>query len=211
MDCFKIVDHPKATKSSSIVQNSCETHQQQQQPSAPSYEERRQYDPTPLQYQQQQTTLATNTFSATSTIEDFEENLFNSLMYSVDESTEREILNNLNISDELLASYSLVAENSSIDDQNLNPSDITEDQSSFSEKFFEQIQRRKSYEQKPEYKETRDNLEKELLQFREINLHEPQHQLEDSNISTDTDIMKISSNNPKYINHAKLDDHLLYK
>lgn len=169
--------------------------------------ERRQYDPTPLQYQQQAPS-STNTKISSSTIDDFGENFFNSLMYSVDEGTEREILNNLNITDEVLASYSLVAENASIGDQNVN---VTEDQL-FDEKIFEQLQRRESYEQKPEYQETRENLEKELLHFREINLHEPQQQLgEESGISVSDDIMQISSNNPKYINHAKLDDHLLYK
>lgn len=160
--------------------------------------------------QYQQSPITTNTTSpTTSTIDDFEENLLNSLMYAVDESTEKEILNNLNITDELLTTFNLVNENSSpFDDQNL-PFEVDDQQ--FDEKVFNQIQRRESYELKPEYKETRATLEKELSLFREINLHEPQQQLNEEARNTASDIMQISSNNPKYINHARLDDHLLYK
>lgn len=168
------------------------------------------YNPAPMQYQQ-----ATSNTSApsSSTIDDFEENLFNSLLYSVDESTEKEILKNLNITDELLTTFNLEADNSSSFD-NLNLNDfqpITIDDQSFDEKIFERIQRQESFEFKPEYKETRDKLEKELSLFREINLHEPQQQLGSEEINTESEIMQISSNNPKYIKHAKLDDHLLYK
>lgn len=216
-DCYQIVDHPKTSgKQMTEAMASkvpSELSQQQNlvmnaQTQESSAQARRQYDPTPLQYMQQ-APVSTNTSAPQSSIEDFEENLFNSLMYSVDESTEREILENLNISDEILATYSLVAENSSFDDQ--PQADITDDQA-FGERIFEQLQRRKSYEQKPEYKEARDDLEKELLHFREINLHEPQQQLDDSDSSNaSSNMMQLSSNNPKYINHAKLDDHILYK
>lgn len=220
-DCYQMVEHPKTsgkqmtTAMTSNVQS--QPSQQQQslvtnaQSQEPSVQARRQYDPTPLQYMQQAPD-STTTSAPQSSIEDFEENLFNSLMYSVDESTEREILENLNISDEILATYSLVADNASFEDQSISQPDIAEDQA-FGERIFEQIQRRQSYEQKPEYKEARDDLEKELLHFREINLHEPQQQLDDSDSSSNASgsMMQLTSNNPKYINHAKLDDHILYK
>lgn len=222
-DCYKLVDHPTTSKqlirSSDISANGSEQHSlhhQQQNTFDTSAEltqqnetiskERRLYDPTPMQYQQ--SPIITNTTTTTSTIDDFEENLLNSLMYAVDESTEKEILNNLNITDELLTTFSLVNENSSFDDQNLT---FTEDDQTFDEKLFNQIERRESYELKPEYQETREKLEKELLLFREINLHEPQQQLNEEQHNSSTDIMQISSKNPKYINHARLDDHLLYK
>lgn len=163
-----------------------------------------------MQYQQ----ACTNTSAPSSSrVEDFEENLFNSLLFSVDEGTEKEILNNLNITDELLTTFNLDADNSSpFDSQNLREfQPITDADQSFDEKIFERIQRQESFEFKPEYQETRDKLEKELTLFREINLHEPQQQLGGEEINTGSDIMQISSNNPKYIKHAKLDDHLLYK
>lgn len=131
-------------------------------------------------------------------------------MYSVDESTEKEILKNLDISEEeLLTSINLDAET---EDQSLRDyQPFAADDQSFDEKIFERIQRQESFEYKPEYKETRDKLEKELSLFREINLHEPQQQLSGENLDAGSEIMQISSNNPKYINHSKLDDHLLYK
>lgn len=219
-DCYKLVDHPSASKNfpnnSLITSNKAATQtavQQHQQFCEPSQsqvegERRQQYDPTPFQYQQ-----ATNTSTPTqsTTIDDFEENLFNSLMFSVDESTEKEILKNLNIrADELLNVCNLVTDNSSsLDEQAFT---ATDDQL-FDEKIFEQIQETENFEYKPEtqqlLKETRENLEKELSLFREINLHEPLEQLDDD--SSESDIMQISQTNPKYINHARLDDHLLYK
>lgn len=162
-----------------------------------------------MQYQQ----VTTNTSApSSSTIEDFEENLFNSLLYSVDEGTEKEILNNLCVTDELLTTFNLEADiSSSFDEQNLQSYEpINVEDQTFDSKIFERIQRQESFEFKPEYKETRDKLEKELLLFREINLHEPQQQLGDEEVNTGL-AMKISSNNPKYIKHAKLDDHILYK
>lgn len=226
-DCYKLVDHPNSSKnfpnnsfaSSNSASQAVRQEQQQNleatiQSHVQAVREGRQYDPTPLQYQQQ--SHSTNTMTP-STIDDFEENLFNSLMYSVDESTEKEILKNLNHrADEHLTVYTLTNENStSLDDQALrqfqalNPTD----DESFNDQVFEQIQRQQSFEFKPEtqqlLKETRDSLEKELSLFREINLHEPQHQLDDDD--SGSDIMQINSNNPKYINHTRLDDHLLYK
>lgn len=223
-DCYKIVDHPKSTKqfaSSSIptnIENNQQVlHQHQQQSFIPPQQdeqarEGRQYDPTPLQYQQP-SSISTNT-SAPTTIEDFEENLFNSLMNSVEESSEREILENLSLTDELLKSYNLDTDSSSsFDDQNTKDYQqqyVASEDQSFDEKIFQQIQQ--SFECQPEYKETRENLEKELSLFREINLHEPQQQLEEEDSNSSSNMTQISSNNnPKYINHAKLDDHLLYK
>lgn len=229
-DCFKLVEHPNSNKNlpnnSSIVtetsanqlllqqlQNSSELLVTSPQHGEISRERQQTESADKVQYQQQPS-ISTNTIAQSSTIEDFGENLLNSLMYSVDESTEKEILKNLDISeDELLKSINLDTENSSsFDEQNLRDyqsinADQVEDQS-FEEKIFERIQRQESFELKPEYKETRDKLEKELSLFREINLHEPQQQL---GRDTGSDIMKISSNNPKYINHTKLDDHMLYK
>jgi len=144
------------------------------------------------------------------TIEDFGENLLNSLMYSVDEGTEKEILKNLDISEEeLLTSINLDAETEDQSLRDYQPFAVNDQ--SFDEKIFERIQRQESFEYKPEYKETRDKLEKELSLFREINLHEPQQQLSGDNLDAGSEIMQISPSNPKYINHSKLDDHLLYK
>lgn len=177
--------------------------------------EGRSYDPTLLQYQQT-SPIATDTKAIESTTEDFEENLFNSLMYSVDESTEKEILKNLNIrEDELLGVYNLNNGNSSqVDVQDYQTFGTNEDQS-FDEKIFDKIQRQSSYEYKPEtqklLKETRDNLEKELSLFREIDLHDPQHNMNEVELGENSEMMQISPTNPKYINHAQLDDHLLYK
>jgi hypothetical protein len=228
-DCYKLVDHPQKSSTqlsnNSANENASQSVHLHQQPydiletssaETPLARERRQYDPTPFQYQQQ--SVPTNTVSPPSTIDDFEENLFNSLLYSVDESTEREILKNINIRDEeLLKTFNLDNDNSSsLDEQTLqayqafNPSH----EPSFDEKIFDQIQRQQSFEYKPEtqllLKETRDSLEKELSLFREVNLHEPQQQLGEEELSSSSDGM-LSAKNPKYINHAKLDDHMLYK
>lgn len=194
-DCYKLVEHPSASKTfpnNGLITSNIAANQSDER-------ERRQYDPTLLQYQQPIITN-TNTITPTATVNDFDENLFNSLMFSVDESTEREILKNLNIrADELLVACNLDSDNSS-------------SEQIFDEKIFDQIDESESFEYKLEkqqlLKETRDNLEKELTLFREINLHEPQHQLDDDSSS---EMMKISQTNPKYINHARLDDHLLYK
>lgn len=186
--------------------------------------ERRQYDPTPLQYNQPQP-ISTNTHhnvpSTTITpVEDFEVNLFNSFMYSVDERTEKEILKNLNIrAEELLnsTSYNLDTHNSSsLDIANLKeyqPSTGVANQS-FDEKVFEQIQRQNSFEFRPEtqrlLKETKDNLEKELLLIREHNLLEPQKLGGNESVESEISTMHMVSN-PKYINHAKVDENLVYK
>lgn len=138
-------------------------------------------------------------------------------MYSVDESTEREILKNLSIrEDELLKACNLDRDNSllSLDEQALSRFPATEDQS-FDDTVLDKLQRQNSYEYKPEtqqlLRETRESLEKELSLFREINLQDPQQTLSDEELNDNPDIMQISSNNPKYINHARLDDRLLYK
>lgn len=226
-DCYKLVEHPTTSKNmpnknsiASIIpanqllhhQNIMEPPQEQSQQKEFS-REGQQYGDTPMQYHQQPL-IVTHTTAPSSTIEDFGENLLNSLLYSVDESTEKEILKNLDISEEeLLTSINLDTDNNStFDDQNSKEyQHFTAGESTFEEKIFERIQRQESFEFKPEYKETRAKLEKELSLFREINLHEPQQQLGEENLDAGSDIMQISSNNPKYINHAKLDDHLLYR
>lgn len=152
--------------------------------------------------------IETPTCTAT---DDFEENLFNSLLFSVDESTEREILNNLDIGDEdLLRVCELDGDNAlSFDDQTVLT--VEEDDQVIDEETFAQIQRKKSCEYQPEaqklLKETRENLEKELSMFREINLSEANHQL-DLNGEDVKRIMQFK-NNPKYQVDAKLDDHLI--
>lgn len=117
-------------------------------------------------------------------------------MCGVDEGTEEEILKNLNITaDELLAACNLDTESSTT-----NGETSAEDQF-FGDTFDEKNQN----EFKPEYQQTLDDLEKELTNFREIHLHEAQSKGEEAQSDM------IRSQNPKYINHAKLDDHLLYK
>ena len=220
-DCFKFVEHP--TTSTQLPANnpaasnlsSSQLHQLQHNNISNLHShdevsrEGQQHRDILMQYQHQPT-IATNTTLSSSTIEDFGENLLNTLMYSVDESTEKEILKNLQISEEeLLKSFNLDAVT---DDQNSKEyQPFNADDQSFDEKIFERIQRQESFELKPEYKETREKLEKELLLFREINLHEPQQQLGGEKLDSRSEMMQISTNNPKYINHGKLDDHLLYK
>ncbi|KAG5670406.1 hypothetical protein PVAND_000674 [Polypedilum vanderplanki] len=175
--------------------------------------ERRTYDPTPLQYQQPHVTYTPNTFTTTSThiqhststsneaVDDFEENLFNSLMYSVvNESTEQEILKNLNIrADDLLTTYSLDSDiSSSLNDTqslkeyvpNLNSVDQT-----LSDKIFNQ----EAFEIRPETQkllaETKETLEKELSLFCENNLNEKDQ------------MMQLGTTNPKYVTHTKVQDN----
>lgn len=180
---------------------------------------RREYDPTPLQYQQQPhvtytddvlthtTTLGQSSSSSTSAaVDDFEENLFNSLMYSVvnDESAEQEILKNLNIrADDLLSTYTLDSDiSATLSAQALKeyvPHSETDDQT-LSDKIFDQIQCQENFESRPEtqklLKETKETLEKELSLFRESNLHE-----------IDTATMQLGSTNPKYVTHTKVQDN----
>lgn len=219
-DCYKLVEHPSTSRNLNFADNHLvesnqssngqEVLQHQQfsdtQIQANDIRERQQYDP-PLHREN----AATNTSMLPTTVDDFEENLLNSLMYSVDESTEQEILRNLNIrADELLSVCNLNCENSSsLDDQ--QPFAGTE---LFDEQLFEQIQQSESFDYQPSaqqlLQDTRNDLEKELLMFREINLHESKVNLVGDE-RTSADIMQLSQTNPKYINHAKLDDHLLYK
>lgn len=187
--------------------------------------EGREYDPTPLQYQQPHATTYTNEGNTTSpqsyssnttTIDDFEENLFNSLMYSVvDESTEQEILKNLNIrAEDLLATYTLDNDiSSSFTTQTLReyvPNSQSEEQL-LSDKIFDQLQRQESFECRPEtqqlLRETKENLEKELSLFRENLLHETQETIDSSSI----DKMQFSSTNQKHVNHATTPDYNLMR
>lgn len=182
--------------------------------------EKREYDPTPLQYQQQvQFTYTNNIPSSTSpAVDDFEENLFNSLMYSVvNESTEQEILKNFNIrGDDLLSTYTL-------DNNDISPSlnaqepieeyvPTTEsDEQLLSDKIFDQIQRQQSFENKPEtqklLRETKENLEKELSLFRDSHnfSEEPQQTID----STSIDEMQLGAVNPKHAAHTRVQDHIL--
>lgn len=185
-------------------------------------EGRKQYDPTPLQYQQSDaiyshsenctaeppTTTTTDNLALSEC--DFDENLFNLMSAVVDEGTEEEFLKSLNIrADELLSAYSLESDN------NLVPSTTTTtstqvlkqympvDEDNFvddqlSEKLLEQNYRKRSYEFKPEtqrlLKETKENLEKELSLFCESQQF--------------ADDMQLNSQNPKYVNHTTVQDNI---
>jgi hypothetical protein len=216
---------PNNSSANEILLQQQQQQQQQQQPySSPDImstlvqqqhyalaRERREYDPTPLQYQQQpHDTYTENTFTTTPThsnstssasaaVDEFEENLFNSLMYSVvnDDGAEQEILKNLNIrADDLLATYSLDSDISSSLDGGA--------QSEYAEESVEQtlddkIFTQETYEFKPETQrllaETKETLEKELSLFRENNL-------QDSN-----NAMQLGTTNPKYVTHTRVQDN----
>lgn len=174
----------------------------------------RKYDPTPLQYQQPHATTYTctattttitplppNTSSNTAVVDDFDENLFNSLMYSVvDESTEQEILKNLNIrAEDLLATYPLDNDiTSSFVSENLKEYVPICEEQSFSEKIFEPT----SSETQQMLRETKANLEKELLLLRENQAYETK--LNSSTI----DKMQFDIPNQKQVSHAAATDFL---
>lgn len=190
--------------------------------------EGREYDPTPLQYQQPHVSTYTDESTTTSinspqsytsnntVVDDFEENLFNSLMYSVvDESTEQEILKNLNIrTDDLLATYTLDNDiTSSLTSQTFKeyvPNSQSEEQL-LSDKIFDQIQSQGSFEFRPEtqqlLRETKENLEKELSLFCENQFHETQETIE----TTSIDKMQLGSTNQKHVNHATTPDYSLMR
>ncbi|KAL7023608.1 hypothetical protein ACKWTF_012704 [Chironomus riparius] len=189
----------------------------------------REYDPTPLQYQQPHATTYTDESTTTSinspqsytsnntVVDDFEENLFNSLMYSVvDESTEQEILKNLNIrTDDLLATYTLDNDiTSSLTSQTFKeyvPNSQSEEQL-LSDKIFDQIQSQESFEFRPEtqqlLRETKENLEKELSLFRENQFHETQQIVSET---SSIDKMQLGSTNQKHVNHATTPDYNLMR
>jgi hypothetical protein len=166
-------------------------------------EGRKHYDPTPLQYQQDNAiftyiddlnTAATDSNAVT----DFDENLFNLMSSVVDESTEEEFLKNLNIrADDLLSTYSLDTENVATIAPNIHfrsyvpiPTLDTDDQ--LSDKLFDQLQQREF--QPNLVQETKENLEKELSLFRES------QQL--------VNTMQLDTSNPKYVNHTTVQDNI---
>lgn len=187
-----------------------------------------------FQSPQHQQTFDTNTNNqktesppCSATADEFEENLFNSLLFSVDEGTEREILQNLDIADEDLLKVcqfdteisfpfddqtisETISEN--LPDFNLINSCTNNQQSSFEEEILEAIQRKKSFEYQPEaqilLRETRENLEKELSMFREINLCETKQQEIDGGNSDDVSKVMLYKNNPKYQPAGKIEDYL---
>lgn len=171
-----------------------------------------------------------NQLCSTSTDES-EENLFNSLLFSVDEGTEREILKNLEIGDEdlLLRVCQLDGDNSfSFDDQSSVVDAIcaqsetvgscanhNNQQPSFDDEILEAIQRKKSFEYQPEaqrlLKETRENLEKELSMFQfNLNLSEVKRKENSIDLENSDDVRKIMQykNNPKYQSDGRIEDHL---
>jgi predicted double-glycine peptidase len=169
--------------------------------------ERREYDPTPLQYQPQ--TQITNTCvheqANSPAIDDFDENLFNSLMYSVvNTSAEDDILKNLNIhTDDILALDSEL--NSSLTDEQLTEyvQNIEQDDQVLDDKLlFEQIQSQENFEFQPEQeqllRETKENLEKELLAYLS-NCEEA---------ATADNNMQLSAANPKHVPHTRVQDYI---
>jgi endogenous inhibitor of DNA gyrase (YacG/DUF329 family) len=157
-------------------------------------------------------TIAPNIETPTcSETNNLEENLFNSLLFSVDEGTEREILKNLEIGEEDLLNVIATENTLNFDEQS---EVVVENDQIIDEETFEKIQRKKSCEYQPEaqklLKETRENLEKELSMFREIHLSEninSQNQVEINSADVNR-IMQFKSN-PKYQADARIDDHLI--
>lgn len=226
--CSKLLEHhPSSTNncasSSSCANNSLslqenyivgttsvlQTHDddEEEHNTAAIREGRKQYDPTPLQYQQNDAIYShiencTTEPTTTNLAVEFDENLFNLMSSVVDEGTEEEFLKSLNIrADELLSAYSLETDNTIPSTQVLKEYMPVEDNfvdDQLNEKLLEQIHRKRSYEFKPEtqrlLKETKENLEKELSLFCES------QQLADD--------MQLSSQNPKYVNHTTVQDNI---
>ncbi|CAO1438634.1 unnamed protein product [Diamesa hyperborea] len=125
---------------------------QSQQEFPMNVREGRQYDPTPMEYQQPTTTITNFIPSETeTTVDDIdEENLFfNNLMYTVDESNENQILDSLSLrADTLLTQipYGLNTDNStSLDFRELNEQQsksVNITQQSFEDQFFKDIERK---------------------------------------------------------------------
>jgi MYND finger len=178
--------------------------------------ERKEYDPTLMQSQYANTNNM-NTFNSNNEAVDFEENLFNSLMYSVNESTEQEILKNLNIrTDDFLTTY--LEEDISVQTLNKEYVPVVEnDDQVINDKFFEQIQRQPSFEFKPDQqkliRETKEDLEKELSLLRDSNLHEQHHHTIEQTIAVNIDTMQLSSTNPKHVaaSDTRLQDNVFAK
>lgn len=206
-DCyFKLVEYPVAQNTATTINNnneaSCASHSSMHQThsheTAAIREGRKEYDPTPLQYQQSNATYSHNLSCTTATIasavNDFDENLFNLMSAVVDESTD-EFLKNLNLrTDDFLSAYSLDSENVTTAPHIFKeyvPIEGTLEQDQLSDKIFDQPENQQLLQ------ETKDNLEKELSLFRES------QQL----INT----MQISSANPKYVNHATVQDNIMMR
>ncbi|CAO1429456.1 unnamed protein product [Diamesa serratosioi] len=145
-------------------------------------------------------------------------NNFATPMHQLDESNENQILDSLSLrADSLLTQipFGLNTSNStSLDFRELNEQqpniDKTTEQS-FEEQFFQEIQRKNSFEFKPEtqklLQETRNDLEHELLLLQES--HNSELSLEDSNSRMSTS-STMHLNSEKFMNKTNLDDQLLY-
>lgn len=219
--CYKLVEYPVAQNTTSNINNdnvdfSCASSLssplvQQHSSNAQIHientdairEGRREYDPTPLQYQQTSviyshshecTTITTNS----NAVNDLDENLFNLMSSVVDESTEEEFLKNLNIrADDLLSTYSLDTENVATIAPNIHfrsyvPISTLDTDDQLSDKLFDQLQQRDF--QPNLVQETKENLEKELSLFRES------QQL--------VNTMQLNTSNPKYVNHTTVQDSI---
>lgn len=221
--CFKLVEYPAAQNTTSAINNnsnhidspcasnlsspSVQQHSSNTQIHAENTaairEGRKEYDPTPLQYQQHNAIYTHNDDCTTAAIDsnavnDFDENLFNLMSSVVDESTEEEILKNLNIrADDLLSTYSLDTENVATIAPNAHfrsyvPISTLDTDDQLSDKLFDQLQQRDF--QPNLVQETKENLEKELSLFRES------QQL--------VNTMQLNTSNPKYVNHTTVQDNI---
>lgn len=238
-DCYNVVDIPsthRAFNTFSVPSNNDPMISGSQQVSSGHFQQEHscaragQHESQTTQYQHMLDTNTNNSktetqpCSNTTTTSEFEENLFNSLLFTVDEGTEREILKNLDIGDEdLLKVCQLDVDSSFSFEEQSNTEAIcgetgicddsrNNQQPTFDDEILEAIQRKKSFEYQPEsqrlLKETRENLEKELSMFREINLSEvKQHE---SIVRKSEDVRKIMQykNNPKYQTDGEIVDHL---
>ena len=192
---------------------------QSQQEFPMNVREGQQYDPTPMQYQQSTTTNTHFIPSETeTTVDDIDEDnlFFNNIMYTaVDESTENQILNSL--ADTLLNQIPFVLNtnnSTSLDFRELNlqqSNSVKTTEQSFEEQFFQDIQRKNSFEYKPEtqklLQETRKDLEHELSLLQESHNSELS---EDSNSRMSTS-STIHINSEKFMNKTNLEDQLLYR
>lgn len=226
--CFIFVDHPGGKKTSTTINSTNNTPCASSTLSLPSSvqqhesnlqipdqntnavrEGRKEYDPTPLQYQHNDSVYSYNdegTAGVSSAVNENEldENLFSLMSKIVDQRTEEEFLKNLNIrADEFLAAYSLdnvnvQASASQIFKEYVPIENVEPVDDQITDRLFEQLQQEEFQPEAQQLlQETKDSLEKELSLLLESQ----------QNLNT----MQLSPPNPKYVNHTTVQDNTIMR